>query len=321
MRVGRGPIELFATLSLLAFAGCGQRGEASRDTAKTTAAATATASPSSSASAASVAPTALPTEWPALGDGKNIIHPKVSHYAPSKTPTLVVFFATWCGGCVASVLSDADLKRRFSPKVRVGLALVDNKEADFDAFTKTLRASLDIDVWADDDATKALKKTCGVSSIPAACLLDADQKVVWTGHPGNASPVLGNASDYNAASARAREAIDAAVAAPADAALRNQAFASATGFAGLENEVAWDLALKGKGLELAAGLARDATISTGGFDYASLDTYGFALWKLGRREDAYTVASRVVAVCDLLDPHSCSEERARYEQFKKELGK
>lgn len=276
------------------------------------------------AARAAPSPSVLPT-WPALPAAtKPATVPAVASYKRSKEPTLVVFFGTWCGGCVASVLADADLAKRFSPKVRVGLALMADTDEKFREFARGLRVPLVIDVWRDEAATRELKELCDIHGLPMSCLVDADHKMLWRGEPGNAAKILtaleqGNLSAAVAAGEKTTKLVEEAVDSK-DAALRARALSAAAGLGGFENTVAWDLVVKAKELDFAAALARDATVVTGGLDVASLDTYAFALWKLGHREAALTAAKRGVDVCDALAT-SCSEERGRYEEFKASAGK
>jgi thiol-disulfide isomerase/thioredoxin len=285
----------------------------------------ATAAASSSSSAPAVAASAPPPErsllptWPPLPSGQPA-PPKVRPYDGAKKPTLVVFFGTWCGGCVAGVLSDAALASRFASQVRVGLALMADNDETFLEFAKTVKVPLTIEVWSDDPATRALKEKCDIHGLPMSCLLDADGKLLWRGEPGSAGKMLdafvsGRLDEAKAGAERAAAIVDAAAGAADDAKLRARAVAAAAGLGGLENNVAWRLVEKGENLELAAALARDATVATSGLDFASLDTYAFALWKLGQREPALAAATRGIAVCDALGL-PCPEERARHAQLK-----
>jgi hypothetical protein len=274
----------------------------------------------SAPAAASVLP-----QWPALPSGKPGKPPAVTSYKRAKEPTLVIFFGTWCGGCVASVLSDAELAREFAPKVRVGLALMADTDQKFAEFARGLAVPLSIDVWRDDAATRELKELCDIHGLPMSCLVDADHKMLWRGEPGNAKKILtamenGRLDQAVAASKEAADIVDKAKAAPDDKTLRARAVAAAAGLGGYENSVAWPLVEKGEALELAVALARDATIATGGLDFASLDTYAFGLWKLGHKEQALAAAKRGMDVCDALKV-ACSEERGRYDEFKAALEK
>ncbi len=288
-----------------------------------TTASSASSAPAATAPAAALSPATLPA-WPPLPSGTPA-PPTVRPYDGAKKPTLAVFFGTWCGGCVASVLSDAQLASRFGSKVRVGLALMADTDEKFLAFAKTIKAPLPIEVWRDDPATRALKERCDVHGLPMSCLLDADGKMLWVGEPGSAAVMLdafvaGKLEGTKRQAERAGDIVEAAASAAGDAKLRERAVESAAGLGGLENNVAWRLVEKGENLELAVALARDATIATGGLDFASLDTYAFALWKLGHREPALAAATRAMAVCDALGV-PCPEERGRYEAFKAALAK
>jgi hypothetical protein len=324
-------VHFAALVALGALAACKneQPTEVHLNTAKSVAWTTRSSGVSSAgtASGASSEGGELPKEWGPLPDKKAPTSmPKVTAFTKSSTPTLLLFFATWCGPCVGSLLSDNDLKRRFSPKVRVGLVLHDDSDEHFDEFSKSFGASLNLEVWREDGELTALAEKCEVRSIPHACLIDENANVLWSGPGPDAGRMADAAANGKVAEAistmdDARAAIKAALAQPDDDKLRAKALELSRGMGGTENSVAWDLAERGDALDLAIGLARDATISTGGLDYATLDTYGLALWNRGRKEEAFAVQSRAMAVCDVVGPKTCGEERGRYERFKSELGK
>ncbi len=311
----------YGLLLSLTLAACEPSGAASSAT-RASAAPSASQAPASASVSSSPAPAfeEVPT-WPALPlPAESPRPPAVTSYVSQQKPTLVVFFGTWCGGCVASVLSDAELTKRFSPRVRVGLALMADTDEAFTTFARGVRAPLAIEVWRDDPKTRALKERCDIHGLPMSCLLDESGAMLWRGEPGSAARMLhafeeGRLPEAVASAARAAELVDAARAASSDAALRARALEAASGLAGLENAVAWPLAEKGEALELAASLARDATSATSGLDFAILDTYALALWKLGRPEPALAAATRAMAVCDALGGH-CPDERARYEEIR-----
>ncbi|NUO50921.1 MAG: hypothetical protein HOV80_18870 [Polyangiaceae bacterium] len=308
--------------------GCSSKGHAeatsSQPAARETAPSASQNAARTEAPSAPAAPSVLP-DWPALPAGKPGKPPAVTTYKRIKEPTLVIFFGTWCGGCVASVLSDAELAKQFSPKVRVGLALMADTDAKFGEFARGLEVPLAIDVWSDNPATRELKELCDIHGLPMSCLVDADHKVLWRGEPGSARKILtamenGRIDQAVAASKEVVDIVDKARAAPDDKTLRARAVAAAAGLGGYENSVAWPLVEKGEALDLAVALARDSTIATGGLDFASLDTYAFGLWKLGHKEQAVAAAKRGMDVCDALKA-SCTEERGRYEELKAALKK
>ena len=237
----------------------------------------------------------------------------------------MIFFGTWCGACVASILADVDLAKRFAPGVRVGIALLADTPETFDAFAEAVKVPLPIEIWRDDERTRELKALCEVTGLPMACLVDKEHKRLWRGEPGNGQKVLsafvtGRLDTAIAETERAVGLIDKAVEQPADDEARARAIEAASGLGGYENFIAWPLVEKGAALTLAAALARDATVSTGGLDFASLDTYALALWKLGHRMEALGASTRAMAVCDALGT-TCTDERARHEQFRAAAGK
>ncbi len=280
--------------------------------------ATATQAQTATASAGPADPMAT---WPALPRDGVIVRPKLSSYEPSKRPTIVVFFASWCEGCVDALLSDVELKRRVGSTYRVGLALLEEEEDHFETFAAAIRASVDLEAWRVDGATKALRERCRIGSFPAWCILDEQSNVVASGEGGDIARALElvNAHqppDVDAAMARAGTAIKASAASPADAALRADALAAAR-----EPRVTWRTkprgisASEGSAPELSVGLARDAADAAHGLDIATLDTYAFALSRAGRAAEAVAVQTRTLAECDLVAA-PCGEERKRFEEFK-----
>ena len=73
--------------------------------------------------------------------------------------------------------------------------------------------------------------------------------------------------------------------------------------------------------EIGGAVAVQCDVTNDASVEKALDTYGLALWNRGRKEDAFAVQSRAMAVCDVVGPSTCREERGRYERFKAELGK
>lgn len=223
------------------------------------------------------------------------------------------------------MLSDAELAKRFGPAVRVGIALMADTPETFGAFAKGVKVPLPLEIWRDDERTRELKAVCEVTGLPMACLVDKDHERLWRGEPGNGQRVLtafaaGRLEAATAETERAVALIGQALEPSADDALGDKALDAAAGLGGYENNVAWPLVEKGKALPFAAGLARDAAVSTGGLDFASLDTYALALFKLGHRAEALSVSTRAMAVCDALGA-SCTDERARHAEFRAAAGK
>jgi hypothetical protein len=236
----------------------------------------------------------------------------------SSKPRFVIFSASWCPGCEASVLEDAALAKRFRGKVEVGVAL---KESDADFVASSMSKWLgEMPVWTQK-STKAVRQACRVSSIPAACLVKGGQ-VLWRGGPGDGMAVLQGYLDgkldetkarYERGRAAAKQALDDTT---PDTLTR--AADTLRGFASRENSIAWDLVDKDepskRELELGVTLARDAVDASAGLNFAILDTFALVLWKSGNKVEAARVGKRVLEVCDALGSH-CGEERKRAEDF------
>lgn len=264
---------------------------------------------------APVAPVAS-SEWPAIPtlDATRAPAKPVRFPVGSKDKRFVVFAASWCHACVASVPGDAELARRYAGRVEVAVALQE-KTSSF-ASTPMARWLSGVRVY-DEDSTNALAKTCGVFGIPFACLLDGDRPL-WTGSPDDGVAVLDGflAGDLEAVRSRQKQADVAWKGAVESPDKRPAAVAALHGFAGRENSIAWRLVDKvdpsPNELGLAVELARDAVDSTGALDFALLDTYEVGLSKSGDAAGAARAARRVIAVCDAVKGE-CSEERSRAE--------
>lgn len=247
---------------------------------------------------------AIAHEWPAIPtlDASRPPPKPIPFPAGSKDKRFVVFSASWCHGCVASVPGDADLARRYEGRIEVAVAL---QEASSSFASSSMARWLSGVRVYDQDSTKALAVTCGVSAIPAACLLDGT-RVLWTGNADDGAAVIDGFLSGHLDDVRSRE----------KEAEKRPTLASLHGLAGRENAIAWDLVDKQNptAAELALGveLARDAVESTGALDFAILDTYAVGLTKTGDHAGAARVSRRLIAMCDAVKG-DCSEERSRAE--------
>ena len=207
---------------------------------------------------------------------------------------------------------DAELARRYAGRVDVVVALQEGN-ASFTASTmaKWLAA---VPVY-DQGSSEGLASTCGVSAIPAACLLEGN-RAVWSGDPLDGAAVIdaylaGTLDDVLAKMRKGDELCRDAGAHPEK---RPLALAALRGFAGRENHFAWVIVDHASSspseLALSVALARDAVESTGALNFNNLDTYAVALTKSGDEKEAARVEKRVIAVCDAVEGQ-CSEERAR----------
>lgn len=236
-------------------------------------------------------------------------------------PTLAVFSASWCPGCTASALADRGLARDHGKDFQIGVALQAESDDAF-AASRYARALSGVPVWSEASVAK-LTDACHPVAIPSACLFE-NGKVVWTGDPSEAGPVLdarraGKLAAWLADADRADEAArDQAKAALHDPSKIADVVATTHGRAGWQNSIAWDLVDRESpspgAVSLAVALARDAVASDGGIDFAHLDTYALALAKAGRMQDAAYVGKRVIAVCEAVQG-KCDTERERAEDF------
>jgi hypothetical protein len=235
-------------------------------------------------------------------------------YSDAAGPRLLIFGASWCPACEGAVLSDAAIVERFSGKVDVGVALAQSDEEFLDSSMS--RWLGETPVWSQQ-STREIYEHCGVMFLPAACLVEGDT-VLWSGEAQNAAAILDAYVAHGT-----DEPLDRTRSLPNDVDMssgeaRDRVRAALAGYAGTENTLAWDIAddsaASAEELGLAVDLARDASNTTQGLDYAILDTYALALSRAGHTDEAATVAKRVLDLCDLLGA-SCHEERARAEAF------
>ncbi len=228
---------------------------------------------------------------------------------------LVIFGASWCPSCQSGAPTYAALSRRYAGDIEVGVALRES-EADF-AKSRMSRWLTEVPVWTEA-STADLKDECDVYSLPAACLLVGGQ-AAWTGGADDSAAVVAAHLDGDLDQALLRmNSLDDYDRVPPTPRDRQRYVAASSGFASMQNAIAWELVsddfASDDELALATALARDATIATGGVDFALLDTYGLALSRTGRDNDAAIVGQRLIDVCNILGV-PCSEERDRAETF------
>jgi hypothetical protein len=275
-----------------------------------------TAAVATSASPVAAPPVATAHAWPPIRqlDASNLPPNPIPFPSGSKDKRFVVFSASWCHGCVASVPGDADLARRYSGKIEVAVALQESSSSF--ASSSMARWLSDVRVY-DQDSTKSLAKTCRVTAIPAACLLDGTRPL-WTGSADDGAAVLDGfvSGHLDDVLSREKEADAAWRSAVLSADKRSEAVSVLHGLAGQENAIAWNLVDKKaptpNELALGVALARDAVESTSALDFAILDTYNVGLTKTGDHAEAARVSKRLVALCDALRG-DCSDERSRAE--------
>jgi hypothetical protein len=265
-------------------------------------------------------PSDLPT-WAPLPSPDSGRQAKPTAWKADGRPMFLLFSATWCPGCTASVLQDAAIARNYGKRFQVGVALVDDSDADF-ARSPMATLLADVPVW-NAASVKSLAERCQARAIPTACLVDKG-RVLYTGSADGAARVLDAYATgsletalgaHDKARAEVRDRVELGVTTDDDIA----AIVKLThGDAGWQNSMAWSLADRDQvsktGAALAVALARDAVASDGGVDFAHLDTYALALSRAGRTDDAATVGERVIAVCAVVRG-KCTEERRRALEF------
>jgi hypothetical protein len=244
--------------------------------------------------------------------------PEVTAYRAGTGPRFLMFGASWCPGCVAATPQDAALARRYGSRMQIGLAIHGEEDATFRRSDMATWFS-GLTVWSAS-STRDIGERCGVSAIPAACLVDGD-RVLW--HAVGAGDGVAIIDAYfagtlDSVTSRLDSATAEAPQAPNDPQVRNRVLAGLHGFAGQENNISWGLVdrpvVSPAEASFAVALARDAVDATAGLDHAILDTLAVALHKNGQDADAGRVGARVIAVCDALHAE-CGEERDRAEEY------
>jgi thiol-disulfide isomerase/thioredoxin len=240
-------------------------------------------------------------------------------WVPDGRPTLMLFTASWCPTCPASILTDVSLAQAYGDKFQVGIALVENSDEDFMASTMAMLFG-DVPVWTAKSVAEMQAK-CGAAEIPIACVVDRG-RVVFRGAGVTARHVL----DAYAQKRSIEEAADIIGA-------RGLAIARLTmGVTDLEdireivkltardpgwqNSMAYTLAANREAtptdLALAVELAQSVVASEGGLDYTHLDNYALALSKANLPEHAAAVCWRVLALCKTVHSECMIEKRRAY---------
>lgn len=232
-------------------------------------------------------------------------------------PTLFLFSASWCAGCVATALPEREIVKKYRDRINVGIALAE-PEADFIG-SKLSYVFADVPVWTMD-SVKELAKQCGNSLLPYSCLV-VQNKVIWQGFPGIAPAVVdaylrGELNAFLRQQEADETRIESLLESPTLTPQNIQAIVQAShANPDRQNGIAWGLAnrenIPEDKLKLAIALAVDAVRTDGGTDFAQLDTLAVALHKAGRVNDARDVALRVLDLCRVMGDEHCSDEKAR----------
>jgi hypothetical protein len=234
-----------------------------------------------------------------------------------RLPTLVIFSASWCPGCTASVLADRAIAKEFGTAVQVGLGLAESDGAFAGSAYATMLEG--VAVWSEASTTR-LHEPCRVVGIPSACLY-ANGEVLWSGSPGDAWAPLealrdGSLAAWSANHETSSDLVRARLRGDLSPVAIEAVLNATHGMPGWQNSSAWDRVDQERPsqreLALGVALSRDAVAMDGGIDFAHLDTYALALAKAGRMPDAAAVGRRVLEMCEAVAGKCDTEaERAR----------
>jgi thiol-disulfide isomerase/thioredoxin len=267
-------------------------------------------------------------EWAAVpAVSREIAHPRA--WLPDGRPTLLLFTASWCPSCPASLGTDLALARRYGDRLQVGIGLVEESDEDW---SRSAMAALvgDVPVWSAGSVDE-LAARCDARAIPIACLVDGD-RVVYRGHGASAAHVIdaylaGRLRATRAADAAARARVAALLALGWDGADVDDIVAATHHDPAWQSELAWSLVspldASPTAISLGLALARDMVASEGGLDYGHLDTFAVALSKANLPEDAALVSWRMLAVCSAVHAKCIVERRraAGYIYYARETGR
>lgn len=234
-------------------------------------------------------------------------------------PTLLLFTASWCPTCPASILTDVSLAEAYGDKFQVGIALVENSDEDFMASTM---ASLfgNVPVWTAKSVAP-LQVACGAAEIPLACVVDKG-RVVFRGSGVTARHVLDAYAQSRATETAAEilgdraQAIAKLTIGVTDREDIDEIVKLTQRDPGWQNTMAYTLAARREAgptdMSLAVELAHSVVTSEGGLDYAHLDNYALALSKANLPEHAAAVCWRVLALCKSVYSECMIEKRRAY---------
>ncbi len=256
--------------------------------------------------------TAKPTPW--VADGR---------------PTLLLFSASWCASCYASLLTNVAIAQEYGDRFQVGVGLVENTDVEFSK-SPMARLLADVTVWSADSVRTYATK-CGAEAIPLACLVDRG-RIIYRGSADSARKLLdgyaqGRFEAARIAAAAARAGVVAKLALGVSGGDIAEIVAATHGDPGWQNSLAWQLATRDVAsptdLALAVALARDVVGEDGGLDFLHLDTYQLALSKAGFPDQAAAVSWRVLHLCKTVSAECMIEKRRAwaYIYYARERGK
>ncbi len=236
--------------------------------------------------------------------------------------TVVEFWATWCGPCRTSIPHLTELQKKYKDKVVI-VGVSDEKLATVQKYVEKAD-NMDYVVAVDSSrkSNDAYMKAFKQRGIPHAFIVGAEGKLLWHGHPMRLdeplAKVVAGTFDIEAAKEESRKQQEmmkkrlAANKAVRDylalvMSSKNPPEAKSMGatvakqvaeFPQMGNMLAWELLTNERILEpdfaLALQVAKVANEKSGGEDAALLDTYGLALFKNGKIDEAIKVQRKAV---------------------------
>lgn len=99
-------------------------------------------------------------------------------------PTIVEFWATWCGPCRQTIPHLNSIYSTYGPRGLQIVGLTDESAATVAAFQRNVPMHYPV----AQDTSRQYFKRFGIRGIPSMVLLDANGAVVWKGHPGEFNP-------------------------------------------------------------------------------------------------------------------------------------
>lgn len=121
-----------------------------------------------------------------VGDSGPAIEVKeyIQGEAPERgKPYVVEFWATWCGPCKKSIPHLNELYKKFRP---MGLSIVgisDETPQKVKSFVKRQGDNMSYPIAIDGGVQQQWFKAAGLRGIPAAFVVNADNKIMWIGNP------------------------------------------------------------------------------------------------------------------------------------------
>lgn len=248
----------------------------------------------------------------------NITTAKPEPWVEDGRPTLLLFSASWCASCYASLLTDVAIAQEYGDRFQVGIGLVENSDVEFSK-SPMARLLAGVEVWSADSVREFATK-CGAEAIPLACLVDRGH-IVYRGSADSARALLdaygkGQLVATTSAAAAARAGFLVKLGSGVFREDIPEMVAATRGDPGFQNTIAWQLATRSNAsptdVALAVALAREVVAGEGGLDFLHLDTYQLALSKADFPDQAAAVSWRVLHLCKTVSAECMIEKRRAY---------